>query len=195
MYKRILSIFSFNNLVFVILLIIFLLFLRWNSFNTPFERDEGEYAYSAWIMTTGKGVPYKDSFLQKPPMIIYTYMLSYFINPNAVWPSRVLASIFILASALLVYAIVEKNNGEKPARISAFFSIILLSAPFYNALSANTELFLIPPLLAVVYIYVRHKVEACGFEWFITGVLTAISLLYKPIGFFPFFFFFCGLFF
>ena len=94
-------------------LFLLLLILRWNSFSVPFERDEGEYAYSAWIMAEGKGIPYKNAFLQKPPMIIYTYMLAYLINPNALWPSRVLAFVFIFISALLMAAIVGKEYGKK----------------------------------------------------------------------------------
>ena len=56
----------------VILFISFFVLLNWNSFSAPFERDEGEYAYSAWLLRTGD-TPYQDSFLQKPPLIIYTY--------------------------------------------------------------------------------------------------------------------------
>ena len=48
-----------------------LLLTQWNWFSMPFERDEGEYAYSAWLMKDG-GVPYRDAFLQKPPMVVYT---------------------------------------------------------------------------------------------------------------------------
>jgi len=168
------------------LLLVFILFLRWNSFSTPFERDEGEYAYSAWILTEGKGVPYKDSFLQKPPMIIYTYMLGYVIDSSAVWPTRVIAAVSIVISAFLVFAIVKNEYDEKLAWISAFFTAIVLSAPFYTALAANTELFLITPLLGVVYIYVKKKEKAGLLHWFIAGVLTSISLLYKPIGLYLF---------
>lgn len=35
--------------------------LEWNWFAMPFERDEGEYAYGAWLLREG-GVPYRDSF-------------------------------------------------------------------------------------------------------------------------------------
>ncbi|MDD4005525.1 MAG: hypothetical protein PHW69_10050, partial [Elusimicrobiaceae bacterium] len=66
-------------------LAVFYLLLNWNTFTAPFERDEGEYAYAAWITLQGQ-VPYISSFLHKPPLTIFMYMLGYFIDPAAVWP-------------------------------------------------------------------------------------------------------------
>ncbi len=176
-----------TNLILILSALFFLLLLlRWNSFTAPFERDEGEYAYSAWIMTEGKGVPYKDSFLQKPPMIIYTYMLSYLLNPDALWSPRILAFIFVFFSAVLMAAIVGKEYGKKLGWISAFLTVIALSSPFYTALAANTEVFLIPFLLAVVYIYIYSREKTPPLYWFLSGFLTAISLLYKPVGLYLF---------
>jgi len=63
-----------KDLIYLAALLILFVALRFNSFSAPFERDEGEYAYSAWIMRNGS-MPYKNAFLQKPPLIIYTYSL------------------------------------------------------------------------------------------------------------------------
>ena len=57
--------------------------MQWNWFAMPLERDEGEYVYAAWLMRTGKGVPYLDSDLQKPPMIVYTYGLVEAVAPTS----------------------------------------------------------------------------------------------------------------
>lgn len=53
--------FTLKNIIFLTVLFLFLLLLRWNSFEMPFERDEGEYAYSAWILRRGI-MPYENSF-------------------------------------------------------------------------------------------------------------------------------------
>ncbi len=71
------------------------LLLRWNSFNAPFERDEGEYAYSARLLSHGE-MPYEHSFLQKPPMIIYTYMVGQYISEGSIVIPRIFASISLL---------------------------------------------------------------------------------------------------
>src|SRR2546426_528063 len=57
----------------VLVLTVLFLAVRWNTFAAPFERDEGEYAYAAWLMRQGI-LPYENSFMQKPPMVIYTYL-------------------------------------------------------------------------------------------------------------------------
>ncbi|MBM4047935.1 MAG: hypothetical protein FJ279_22775, partial [Planctomycetes bacterium] len=39
--------------------------IRAPFFRVPLERDEGEYAYIAWLMDQG-GLPYRDAVNQKP---------------------------------------------------------------------------------------------------------------------------------
>ena len=68
-------------------LVVLTFLLRHNSLNSPFERDEGEYAYSANLLLTGS-LPYRDSFLQKPPLIIYTYAVAKIIFGNNLWGDR-----------------------------------------------------------------------------------------------------------
>ncbi|OGM10774.1 hypothetical protein A2Z22_02690 [Candidatus Woesebacteria bacterium RBG_16_34_12] len=80
-------------LPFAFLLIVFILTRR-NSFNIPFERDEGEYAYVAWRMGKGE-LPYQDIFTQKPPAIFYVYMFAQRIDAEAYWPPRLLATLSI----------------------------------------------------------------------------------------------------
>src|SRR5208282_5191419 len=85
------------------LALLFLL-LRWNNFNAPLTRDEGEYGYAARLLTSGHGLPYEHSFLQKPPMAAYTYALADLLAPDVYWFPRILAGVFAaLATALLGY--------------------------------------------------------------------------------------------
>src|SRR6476659_4736498 len=66
--------------------------LRWNSYDAPLTRDEGEYAYAARLLLHGH-VPYEQCFLQKPPMIIYSYALAELLAPRVFWFPRVLAVV------------------------------------------------------------------------------------------------------
>lgn len=62
------------KIIFAVLgLFIFILLFHWNSFTAPFERDEGEYAYSAQLLLSG-GLPYKESLF-----IFATALLTGFI--------------------------------------------------------------------------------------------------------------------
>ena len=50
--------------------------LRRHGLSLPLISDEGEYAYEARLMIQG-GVPYRDAYCQKPPMIFFLYRAAY----------------------------------------------------------------------------------------------------------------------
>ena len=148
-----------KNLIKIIIALLFVFLfalLNWNSFSAPFERDEGEYAYSAWLLRTGD-TPYRDSFLQKPPLIIYTYLVGQIISPWAVWPPRVLASIFVFLTAILVGLIAMKEWGRIAGVFSAFIFLPFVGFPPLTPFSANTEKFMILPMVAILALFVYFK--------------------------------------
>ncbi len=174
-------------------LALFIVLLHWNSYNMPFERDEGEYAYSARVLLDG-GLPYRDSFMQKPPMIIYTYAMAELLDPDpfAVWPPRALLSITIFFIALLVRYVVKKEYGAYAGTASMYLIVPMLSLFYISALAANTEIFMLLPLVGVVALYVKHRQNnlASPYVCFFAGFLAVTSLLYKPIALFTLLFLF-----
>jgi len=160
------------------------MFLNWNAFNMPFERDEGEYAYSAWLLKQGIA-PYANSFLQKPPMIIYTYLAALFIHTDALWPPRFLAFIFVMATSLLIGLIVRKEYDAKTAYTAMFLFIPMMSLYFLSAPAANTEKFMLLPLTGVLALYVYHKKSDNPWPWFLAGFCSALAVFYKQIAVVP----------
>jgi hypothetical protein len=148
------------------------------SLNSPWERDEGEYAYAAWLMDQGIA-PYENSFLQKPPMIIYTFWLAHKINPEAFWPPRLLALFFIFFTILLAGYIAKKEFGKKVGYITLWLLIPMLALPYLTPFAANTERFMLLPLLGVLALYLNREKSAKLIFW--AGFLGTISLLYKPV--------------
>ena len=63
--------------------------LRWSRYDAPLIRDEGEYAYAAQLLKHGLA-PYEHSFLQKPPMVVYSYALAGTLAPHVFWAPRLL---------------------------------------------------------------------------------------------------------
>jgi 4-amino-4-deoxy-L-arabinose transferase-like glycosyltransferase len=166
----------------IFLFFIFLTFfflLNWNSFLAPFERDEGEYAYVAWLMSEGK-IPYRDVFSQKPPMIFYTYYISQLINKDAVWPPRILAAIFSFFSIILVGLIAKKTWGERGFWIALFLSLPMFMFPVLTPFAANTEKFMLLPLLLVIYLYL-YSSKINFLLLFLTGFFSSVAFFYKPI--------------
>ncbi|MFC1710317.1 ArnT family glycosyltransferase [Patescibacteria group bacterium] len=180
MLKRLKSLFTLKNIILVTLLILFVMFLRWNSIGTPFERDEGDYAYGAWMMRQG-GLPYEDIFLQKPPMIVYTYYLGQLVDPIGIVSPRILAMIFSILTALFVGLITKKYFGKNAGWASVFIFSALIASPLNSSLAANTEVFMILPLMVFVYLYVYFNKSKNMPVWFIAGIMASLTLLYKPI--------------
>lgn len=161
-------------------LIVFFILFHFNSFNAPFERDEGEYAYSAMILKQGL-LPYKDAFLQKPPMIVYTYYLAQLIDKNAVWPPRLIMAILTFLTMIILGKIAEKEWGKSAFWIAMFLFIPMITFPVLTPFAANTEKFMIFPLMVLVYIFLNNWHLNKKIVWFLGGTFGSLTLFYKPI--------------
>ncbi len=170
----------FLTISIVILFISFFALLNWDSFSAPFERDEGEYAYSAWLLRTG-GTPYQDSFLQKPPMIIYTYLAGQIVSPFAVWPPRAIAAIFTFLTSILVGLIALKEWGKTAGIFSAFLFLPMTCFPPLTPFAANTEKFMILPMVALLALFVYYKNSQKLWPYIASGLLGTLAIFYKPI--------------
>ncbi len=168
--------------IFIVLIfgiVILSIILRWNSFSAPFERDEGDYAYSAWLLRQNIP-PYQNSFLQKPPMIIYTYFVGFLMNKEAVWPYRILALVFDIVTVFLVGAIVKKLKNITLAFAAMYLMVFMLSF-YYFTYAANTERFMLAPLTGLLCLYVYFRNDKRRRIQFFAGCLGAAAVLYKPI--------------
>ena len=153
---------------------------QWYWFGIPLDRDEGEYAYSAWRLADG-GVPYRDAFMQKPPMVIYTYWLAQRWSDSAVWPPRVLAWIFVAATMGLVGWIAKRAGGDRCSWAAMALFVPMASFPFLGSIAANTEKFMNLPMMAVVALHVVDRTSSRAWRWGAAGACASIALLYKPI--------------
>lgn len=171
---------KFLKISIVVLFISFFILLNWNSFNAPFERDEGEYAYSAWLLRTGD-VPYRDSFLQKPPMIIYTYLIGQLINPLADWPPRAIAAVFLFLTSILVGCVAAKEWNKITGVFTSFLFLALFNFPYVTPYAANTEKFMILPIVSLLVLFVYYKNSQKSWPYILAGVFSVLAILYKPI--------------
>jgi 4-amino-4-deoxy-L-arabinose transferase-like glycosyltransferase len=159
--------------------LVYLLALHWNSFTMPLDRDEGEYAYSAWLLRQGQ-MPYVHAFMQKPPMIIYTYAFAQVVGGDSVVPPRALAFLFLLLSTLLLTEAVRRRYGKAPAFALLWLFPIMAMAAHVSPFAANTERFMLLPLCGFLAVLDRPG-EKSVWTWFWAGVLGALAVLYKPI--------------
>ncbi len=165
------------GLAFVVLAWLFL--FRFNTLTSPYQNDEGEYAYAAQILHGG-GVPYKEDFMQKPPMIIYTYYLAESISPSVAIP-RIFVLIFLLLSTLIVMDILRQEYGTRVSIVFLLLFSPLISFFPFESMSAQPEVFLLLPFVASWWCYFRWLKNRKIFWLFALGVFSALAILYKQI--------------
>jgi hypothetical protein len=164
----------------LVALAIFFVFLHANNLDSPLDRDEGAYAYSAWLITQGK-LPYVDTLEQKPPLIYLPYLAAIAINSGAFWPFRLIAAGSFLLTVILLGLIAGKEWAKR-AGFSAMWLILPMAMyPYFLPFAANTEKFLILPLTGLLAIYVYNRGTNSAWPWFWAGVCGALAVLYKQI--------------
>jgi hypothetical protein len=178
--RRLKKYFTFWTVVSVIGLCCLFILLQWNSFNAPFERDEGHYAYGAWIMTRGL-VPYIHTFEMKPPLIFLPYLLALLIDPNSVWPVHLIAFLSLALTVILVGLTVHHEFGQRAGLIAMWFVAPMVMFPPLTPYAANTEKFMILPLMGLLTIYVFNRERPGRWPWFWAAVCGLAAILYKPI--------------
>ncbi len=153
--------------------------LRWNNFNVPLIRDEGEYAYAAQLLIHG-GMPYEQAFIQKPPMVIYSYALAQLLLPGVFWAPRLLAYMFVALATILLGYVAWKEFESGVAWLTMLLVTPMILLPGLDQFPVNTEMFLLLPLLATfaVYVHARHCGQKTGC-WFAAGFFSVTTLCYK----------------
>jgi hypothetical protein len=175
----ILPFFSGKRLASFLGLAVLFIALRWNNFDTPLIRDEGEYAYSAQLLKHGQ-LPYEHAFLQKPPMVAYSYALAQMFAPHAFWAPRILAYVFVAAATALLGYAVRLEFGKRVAWMAMWLFTPMVLLPGIQQFTANTEMFMVLPLMATVAISVAGRQgRGGGWAWFCAGACAAVTFWYK----------------
>ena len=152
--------------------------LRWNNFDAPLTRDEGEYAYAARLLVHGE-VPYERSFLQKPPMVAYSYAMAHLIAPKVFWAPRILAAAFAALATLLLGYVAHRELGPGVALPAMWLMTPMILLPRLEQFIANTEMFMLLPLMATVAVYVRSRDDGGRAAWLSAGALASVTLCFK----------------
>lgn len=150
--------------------------------NIPFERDEGEYAYIAWRMNHGE-VPYRDWVDQKPPAIFWVYWAAFALPLAPVTAIHLVALLWSAASACALFYLARRFLDAPPAALGAVLLAILLADPMINGASANTELFMLLPLILSQIVFLRAVGTARrkGLWAGLCGILIGTAIAFKQV--------------
>jgi 4-amino-4-deoxy-L-arabinose transferase-like glycosyltransferase len=163
-------------------ILVFFGLLRLRLLDTPLERDEGEYAYTARIMLNGSA-PYLDSHSMKLPGIFLAYagMMLLFGQTAAGIHLGLLLAVSI--STLLVFVLARRLLDDASAVAAAAVFALLSSGRAALGFTANAEPFLLPFALAGL-ILLRRGFEgrrAAG-RLFLSGLFFGAAFLVKQHG-------------
>ena len=153
--------------------------LRWNSCDAPLIRDEGDFAYSAQLLIQGVA-PYEHAFMQKPPMVIYSYALSNLLLPQAFWSARLLAYLFVAMATVLAGYVARLEFGRGFALPTMWLMTPMVLLPGIEQFWASVEMLQMLPVLATIAIYCYsrrhgHKPK----HWFAAAFFAVTAILYK----------------
>jgi len=155
--------------------------LRAPLLSLPLERDEGEYAYVAWRMLEGD-VPYRDAFDQKPPGVFAVYAGAVLLAGRSVEAIHGALLLWSAATAWLLYGLVRRLAGGLAGAFAVLLFAVLGVDPSLGATAANTELFLLLPMVGSTLALVRALEEDRALWWVLCGALVAAACWFKQVG-------------
>lgn len=154
--------------------------LRVPFLSLPLERDEGEYAYIAQRAAHGE-VPYRDAFDQKPPGVFLAYRAAFGLFGETIEGIHLFLYLWTAATGMVLFSFVRRVAGALAASFAALVFAVVSIEPRLVATAANTEAFMILPMVAAMYCLVRG-VDARGSGWWLAcGMLAASACWFKQV--------------
>lgn len=168
----------------ILLLIIFLVgfLLRMVFLHVPIEFDEGIYSYIGQVILDG-GLPYRDAIDLKPPGIYYIYAAMIWIGGASSEAIRVLTAIYTLGTIFFVQQITRMLAGRVAGLSAALVLAVVGSGPLLQANGSNTEIFLLLPLSAGVWLIMLGRQRRRFIYFAGSGICAAIAILIKTVVF------------
>jgi len=146
----------------------------------PLERDEGDYAYVAWRMLEGE-VPYRDVFDQKPPGIYAVYAVLQGLGAGSGVAIHLLLYAWTAVCAIALHRLLRDLAGGPAAGFAALAFALLSTDPRLTATAANTESFMILPIVASWSALWRASRTGRSGPWIACGAWIAAACWFKPV--------------
>jgi 4-amino-4-deoxy-L-arabinose transferase-like glycosyltransferase len=166
-------------LLFIVLVV---LAIRIPLLNIPLDRDEGGYAYIAWRMGFGE-MPYRDWIDQKPPGVFWIYRLALGLPFDATAAIHCAAMLVSVASACALFFVAARFVRPFWGAVAAVLFALLSADPLLEGTSANTEIFMLLPLILSVMALlaaVRRARGGIGLA-LVAGVMTGVAIGFKQV--------------
>lgn len=167
----------------LLLYVILFILLRLPMLGVPLERDEGIYAYVGWIWLTGKGLPFRDVFEMKPPLLHVIYGIPTVLFGNSYIGIRLFSIVWGLAAFGVFCLLLRQFVKGAIFWILALFYIVLANDYSSQAAGFNAEAIQLLPLM--MYLYFAVKIARTNKGWFWLGIAAASALWIKQTAYIP----------
>lgn len=161
------------------------LLVRLPDLGMPLERDEGEYAYAAQDIARG-GMPYRDSFCQKPPVVFFWYLGGIVLFGQSVEAIHLAMVAAAAAAALGLYYLGKRLSGRTAGWLAALVFSMAAAGSGYFGSAANTEIFMLAPAVAGALLLLRAVESEKPVDWFLTGLFFGLAFMTKQVALFSF---------
>jgi 4-amino-4-deoxy-L-arabinose transferase-like glycosyltransferase len=155
----------------------------------PLERDEGEYAYIAWRLEYDE-LPYRDWVDQKPPAVFYVYRFALSLPFQPIRAIHLVALLFSAASVCALFFLALRFMDRFWAWAAAALFALLSADPLVQGTAANTELFMLCPLILsqIAFICAASRKDRNILLIMLAGALTGIASMFKQVAIMNWFF-------
>ncbi len=162
-------------------LILLVVAVRVPLLGIPFERDEGEYAYVGWRLGHNE-LPYRDWVDQKPPAIFWVYRAALSLPLDPVRSVHFVALLFAAASSCALFFVARRIMNQFWAFVAAAVFSLLSADPFAQGTAANTEQFMLLPLILSQIAFFRSVENARNtMSILLCGALIGIAIAFKQV--------------
>ncbi len=150
---------------------------------TPFERDEGEYAYGARLLMHGES-PYKEAYNigVKLPGTCAAYALVMALFGQTVVAVHTAIILITLATAFFLFLITRRMCGDGAGAIAAGTYALLATSPPSLGLAAHATHFVMLPAMAGIFLLQKLADRPALIRVFIAGLLLGLALMMKQTG-------------
>ena len=153
--------------------------LRLAFLHEPFDRDEGQYATIAQTILRG-GLPYRDAIEIKPPGTFYLYALAIGLFGATTEAVRIFTALYSLLTIIAVFGVARLISGIRSGLCAALVYGAYSTIPQLQG-NCNTEVFLVLPMTAGVWFFLKASETNKRSYFFCVGICSALAMLIKPV--------------
>lgn len=146
----------------------------------PWDIDEGLYASVGQALARGE-LLYRDVWDNKPPAIYFLYDSLGKFSATYTAP-RVLATIFLIVTAGVIFYLARKVLTPKKAYVALAFLAVNAIVPIFETHISNAEIFFLLPTSLAILLTTQIEWGKLGRRiYLVVGALLAVGFLFKAV--------------